>query len=68
MRAASEKLDRERKDVSKAVDICPSRWVSTVVSSDDGVFGDERLAPAETVDGTVVEISVCTRTRVNRVL
>lgn len=68
IRAASEKLDRERNAVSRDDETCTRRCVSTVANSDDGAFGEERLECVDTLDGTVVEISVCTSTRVSMVL
>jgi hypothetical protein len=39
-----------------------------VASNEDGALGDERLELGDTVDGMVVEISVCTSTKVSMVL
>lgn len=68
IRAASEKLGRERNAVSRDVETCTRRCVITVASNDDGAFGEARLGLVDTLDGMVVEISVCTRTRVSMVL
>lgn len=68
IKAASEKLGRERKAASKDDETCTRRCVSTVANNDDGTFGEERLELVDTLDGMVVEISVCTRTRVSMVL
>jgi hypothetical protein len=66
MRAASEKEDLARKAVSNDEDMLDKRCVRTVDSSEDGAFGEPR--GADTVDGIVVEISVCTSTIVNMAL
>lgn len=68
IKAASEKLGRERNAVSRDEETCTKRCVSTVANSEDGAFGEERLELADTLDGMVVEISVCTSTRVSMVL
>lgn len=68
IKAAREKLDRAQNAASRDDETCTSRCVSTVPSNDDGAFGEERLALADTLDGIVVEISVCTSTRVSMVL
>lgn len=68
IKAASEKEDLERKALRRDEETCTRRCVKIVASNDDGAFGDERLELGDTVDGIVVEISVCTSTKVNMVL
>lgn len=68
IRAGSEKLGRDLKAASKDEETFPNKCVRTVDSRDDGAFGEERLELADTLDGMVVVISVCTSTRVNMVL
>lgn len=68
IRAASEKVGRARKAANKDEETCTSRCVNIVASNDERALEAERLAPAETLDGVVVEISVCTSTKVSMVL
>lgn len=68
IRAARENVDRERNAASRDEETCTSRCVSTVASNDDGALDEERLELVETLDGMVVEISVCTSTTVSKAL
>lgn len=68
IKAAREKVGRERNAASNDEDTSTRRCVKMVASNEDGAFGDDRLALCETVDGIVVEISVCTSTKVSMVL
>lgn len=66
--AAREKVGRERNAASNDEDTSTRRCVKMVASSEDGAFFEERLELGDTVDGTVVEISVCTSTKVSMVV
>jgi hypothetical protein len=44
------------------------KYDNTVANSEEGALDAARLAPDDTVDGIVVEISVWTSTMVNKVL
>lgn len=68
IKAASENEDRARKAASREEEILNRRCVRTVASREKGAFGEFRLATEDTVDGMVVEISVCTKTMVNMAL
>lgn len=68
IKAASEKEGRERKALRSDEETFTRRCVNMVANNDDVAFEDERLELGFTVDGIVVEISVCTNTRVNMVL
>lgn len=68
IKAASEKEERERKALSSDEDTFTRRCVRIIANNDDGAFGDDRLELGDTVDGIVVDISVCTSTNVSIVL
>jgi hypothetical protein len=68
IKAAREKVGRDRNAESNDEDTSTRRCVKMVASNEDGALGDERLELGETVDGMVVEISVCTSTKVSMVL
>lgn len=59
---------RELNAFRRDVEICVSKCVRTMVSNGDGVVDGERLAPEDTEDGIVVEISVWTSTSVSKAL
>ena len=64
IRAASVYEDRELNAVRSDEDTFVNRCVRTIDSKGDGEGGFERLGGA-VMDGMVVDISVCTSTRVN---
>lgn len=66
--ATREYLDRPENVDKSEVNTCVTRYVRTVVNNEDaGVCNVRRMSALE-LDGIVVEISVCTSTKVNRAL